>query len=91
MPKGKRESLDVILSKCRKSGKTPSEVEALASILSARSQAGLTQKQVAKLLGTTQSAIARMEANFARGKYPSVTMLQKYAKALGRTLELRFY
>ena len=52
-----------------------------------RSQAGLTQKQLADLVGTTQSAICRLEdADY--GRY-TLTMLNKIAAALGSHVEVR--
>ena len=54
----------------------------LDEVLKARSGSGLTQAEVAARIGTTQSAIARLES--AEPKHsPSIAMLQKYAKALG--------
>jgi transcriptional regulator with XRE-family HTH domain len=56
--------------------------------LKARSAAGLTQSEIAKRIGTTQSAIARLESG--SGKHlPSLGTLQKYARALDCRLELR--
>ena len=56
--------------------------------LKARSSAGITQAEVAKRIGTTQSAVARLESG--KGKHsPSLATLQKYANALGYRLELR--
>jgi len=86
----RRQSLEALLAEYRKAGKSPAETAALASILSARAEAGLSQQQVAEKMGTTQSAIARLEGNLARGKYPSLRTLQKYAIALDKRVELRF-
>jgi DNA-binding XRE family transcriptional regulator len=64
------------------------EVEyALArEMLTARSRAGLTQEAVAARMGTTKSAISRLEA---AGKHaPSVASLKKYAAAVGCTLKI---
>lgn len=64
------------------------EVEyALArQMLSARSRAGLTQEAVAARMGTTKSAISRLEA---AGKHaPSVASLKKYAEAVGCELRI---
>lgn len=56
-------------------------------MLSARSQAGLTQEAVAELMGTTKSAVSRLES---AGKHaPSLTTLKKYAKAVGCNLEIK--
>ncbi|WHZ16956.1 MAG: Antitoxin HigA [Nitrospira sp.] len=60
----------------------------LDEVLKARSESGLTQAEVAARIGTTQSAIARLES--AEPKHsPSIATLQKYAKALGYKVELR--
>ena len=60
----------------------------LDEFLKARSSAGITQAEVAERIGTTQSAIARLESG--SGKHsPSLATLQKYAHALGCRLELR--
>jgi DNA-binding XRE family transcriptional regulator len=52
----------------------------------ARSRAGLTQAQLADLVGTTQSAIARLEDADYRGH--SLTMLRRIAAALDARLEV---
>jgi transcriptional regulator with XRE-family HTH domain len=60
----------------------------LDEVLKARADAGLTQAEVAERIGTTQSAVARLES--AEPKHsPSIATLQKYAKALGYTVQLR--
>lgn len=56
-------------------------------ILEAREAAGLTQTALAKLIGTTQSVISRLEDADYEGR--SLTMLDRVAQALGRRLELR--
>lgn len=59
----------------------------LDEFLQARAAAGVTQAEVAARIGTTQSAIARLESG--KGKHsPSLATLQKYARALGCRLEL---
>jgi transcriptional regulator with XRE-family HTH domain len=64
------------------------EYALLDEFLKARAQQGLTQAQVAEKIGTTQSAVARMESG--RGKHsPSLATLSKYAEALGCTLEVK--
>lgn len=63
------------------------EFALLDEFLKARAAAGLTQEELAKRIGTTQSAIARLESG--KGKHsPSLATLQKYARALGCRLEL---
>jgi len=64
------------------------EVEyALAhEMLAARDRAGLTQEAVAVRMGTTKSAISRLES---AGKHtPSVASLKRYAAAVGCTLKI---
>ena len=64
------------------------EFQFLDVFLKARAAAGVTQAEVAERIGTTQSAVARLESG--RGKHsPSLATLQKYAHALGCRLELR--
>jgi DNA-binding XRE family transcriptional regulator len=61
----------------------------LDEILAARKEAGLTQAQVAKKMGTQTPAIARLESTLATGKHsPSLATLRKYAAALGKRVEL---
>jgi ribosome-binding protein aMBF1 (putative translation factor) len=65
------------------------EVEyALArEMLSARTRAGLTQETVATRMGTTKSAVSRLET---AGKHaPSVASLKKYAEAVGCKLQIK--
>jgi transcriptional regulator with XRE-family HTH domain len=60
----------------------------LDEFLKARAEQGLTQAQVAERIGTTQSAVARLESG--SGKHsPSVATLSRYAEALGCKLEIR--
>lgn len=57
-------------------------------IYEARTAAGLTQKQLALMLGTQQSAIARLEDADYEGH--SLGMLRRIAEALNQKLEVRF-
>jgi transcriptional regulator with XRE-family HTH domain len=67
------------------------EMPMLDAILRARSEAGLTQSQVAERMGTKAPAIARLEAALISGKpSPSIATLQKYAAALGKRLQFEF-
>jgi DNA-binding XRE family transcriptional regulator len=64
------------------------EFTLLDQFMKARATAGITQAEVAERIGTTQSAVARLESG--SGKHsPSLATLQKYANALGCRLELR--
>jgi ribosome-binding protein aMBF1 (putative translation factor) len=55
-------------------------------IYDVRKQAGLTQKQLADLIGTTQSVIARLEDADYEGH--SLSMLARIAAALDRKLKI---
>ena len=63
------------------------EYSLVRELLTARAKAGLTQGQVAESMGTTKSAVSRLEAV---GKHsPSVSTLKKYARAVGCDVEIR--
>lgn len=64
------------------------EFNFLDQILKARAESGLTQAQVAERVGTTQSAIARMESGVGKHS-PSLATLQRYAKAIGYRVEFK--
>ena len=65
------------------------EYAILDEMLSARRDAGLTQAQVAERMGTKAPAVTRLENSLASGKHsPSIETLRKYAKALGKRLEV---
>ena len=53
----------------------------------AREDAGLTQAKLAEHLGITQQAVARAERWSSN---PTVGFIQRWARACGRSLELRF-
>lgn len=58
-----------------------------AALISARSHAGLTQAELARRMGTTQSAVARMEGGKVK---PSTATLEKVAAATGMRLKVVF-
>jgi transcriptional regulator with XRE-family HTH domain len=50
----------------------------------------MTQAQIAEKMGTQAPAVARLERALATGKMsPSIATLQRYAAALGKSLEIR--
>ncbi|MBI4601654.1 MAG: helix-turn-helix transcriptional regulator [Planctomycetes bacterium] len=57
-------------------------------IYDARTEAGLTQEDLARLIGTKQPVIARLENADYEGH--SLSMLRRIAEALGKRLEVRF-
>ncbi len=65
------------------------EFSALEALLTARKEAGLTQAQVAERMGTTTSAVSRLESCLASEKHsPSLSTLRKYAAACGKSLRI---
>ena len=67
------------------------EYAALETLLSARKTAGLTQEQLADRMGTTKSAISRLESSLRNEKHsPSFATLKKYANACGKKLVVQF-
>ena len=63
------------------------EYQVADQLLKARARAGLTQDAVAEIMGTTKSAISRLEA---AGKHaPSLSTLKRYAHAVGCKLQVR--
>ena len=57
-------------------------------IYALREKAGLTQQQLAKLVGTTASVICRLEDADDRGH--SLSMLRRIAAALKKRIDIRF-
>ena len=63
------------------------EYQVADQLLRARSRAGLTQDAVAERMGTTKSAISRLES---AGKHtPSLSTLQRYARAVGCEIQVK--
>ncbi len=63
------------------------EYAALNAVLRARKEAGLTQAQIATRMGTTVSAVSRLESSLVNQKHsPSFATLKKYAHACGKKL-----
>jgi ribosome-binding protein aMBF1 (putative translation factor) len=63
------------------------EFSLAAAMIAARSHAGLTQKELAERMGTTQSVVARLEGGNSR---PSTATLDKFAQATGTRLRISF-
>lgn len=62
--------------------------EVLADLVVRRQAVGLTQADVATRMGTSQSAVARLEAG---GVDARLSTLERYAAAVGQRLELRLH
>ncbi|CAA7626680.1 Transcriptional regulator [Magnetospirillum sp. SS-4] len=61
------------------------EFEIAETLIRARQRAGLSQAEVAKRMGTTQSVVARLESGRS---LPSSTSLARYAAATGSRLHV---
>ena len=86
--------MEKLFAEWRKDPEYMREYEALEAefalaraLIGARAEAGLTQAELAARMGTTQSAIARMEGGKGR---PSTTTLAKVAAATGTRLRVSF-
>ena len=58
-----------------------------AALIEARAKADMTQEEVAAAMGTTQTAVARMESGRTM---PSTRTLERFAKATGMRLRISF-
>jgi ribosome-binding protein aMBF1 (putative translation factor) len=58
-----------------------------AALIKARSDADMTQEQVAASMGTTQAVVARLESGRVM---PSTRTLERFAKATGTRLRIHF-
>ena len=86
-------SFDAFKKRMLKDPKVKAEYDALeeefalaSELISARARAKLSQEEVARRMGTSQSAVARMESGRS---LPSTTSLVKYAKAVGHRVEIK--
>ena len=62
------------------------EYSIIEALIQARHDANLSQAELASRLGTTQSAIARLESGHVS---PSLSTLRRYAQATGTRLQLQ--
>lgn len=62
------------------------EFEMARELIGARTRARMTQDEVAKRMGTTQSVVARLESG---KRPPSLRTVQRYAEAVGGRMVLR--
>lgn len=62
-----------------------SEFSLVNALIQARSRADLSQAEVANRMGTTESAVSRLESGRVK---PSTRTLERYAKATGHTLHI---
>lgn len=65
--------------------KADADFAIVEALIHARTVAKMSQTQVAKRIGTTQSAIARLEAG---NVVPTISTLRRYAEATGTRLQI---
>lgn len=66
------------------------EYAALRTLLDARKQSGLTQDEIALRMGTTKSAVSRLESSLRDPKHsPTFETIRRYANACGKRVELQ--
>lgn len=63
------------------------EYSVVDQLLKARTRSGLTQDAVAERMGTTKSAVSRLES--ARRHAPSLSTLRRYAEAVGHEVQVK--
>ena len=61
------------------------EFQFTEELIKARIRSGLTQKQLAEKMGTTQSTIARLESGTS---IPTLRSLKRYAQATGSRIKI---
>jgi ribosome-binding protein aMBF1 (putative translation factor) len=66
-------------------GRLTPRYEAISKLIAARIQKGITQKELARKVGTKQSAIARFEAGNVN---PSLEFLERVANVMGYKLTI---
>lgn len=64
------------------------EYQIASQMLKARARAGLTQDAVAERMGTTKSAVSRLESA-GKKHAPSIATLKRYAQAVGCDLQVK--
>lgn len=62
------------------------EFELVSALINARMRAQLTQAEIASRMGTTESAVSRLESGRVK---PSTRTLERYAKATGHRLSIQ--
>ena len=66
------------------------EFALLRQLLLARQQAGLSQAEVARKMGTKAPAVTRLAPSLSESRHsPTIATLKKYATAVGCKLEIR--
>lgn len=65
------------------------EFSILNSAIAARKAQKLSQSDIARKMGLPRSAVCKLERGLVEGKMPTLSMLKRYAQALGKRVEVR--
>jgi len=94
--KAKRPDLKQLRKKALQRPEVKEEYDALAPVfnmkrkmIAMRKKAGLTQEQMAELLGTKKSNISRLES-IGSDISPRLSTLEQYAQVLGYSIKVEF-
>ncbi len=94
--KTKRPGIEQLRQKALQNPEVKAEYDALTpafemkrQMISMRKQAGLTQQQMAELLGTKKSNISRLES-VGSDISPRLSTVEQYARALGYSIKVEF-
>jgi transcriptional regulator with XRE-family HTH domain len=63
------------------------EFTLIEALVKARAHSNLTQAEIANRMGTTESAVSRLESGRVK---PSTRTLERYAQATGHKLQISF-
>ena len=74
---------------CKAVSELDAQYALLDAALAARKANNLSQADVARKMNLPRSAVCRLETGLKEGKLPTFALLQKYAEALGKKLEIR--
>ena len=92
----KRPTIEQFREKALKKHEVKAEYDALSSayemkrqMIEMRKKAGLTQEQMAELLGTKKSNISRLESVSSENS-PRLATVEDYARVLGYTIKVEF-
>lgn len=92
----KRPTIDQLRQKALQRPDVREEYDALGAVfemkrkmIAMRKKAGLTQEQMAELLGTKKSNISRLES-IGSDTSPRFSTLEQYARALGYSIKVDF-
>jgi len=61
--------------------------ELISAMVKAKQESGLSQKEIAEIMGTSETALSRL---LSGKQSPTISTMSKFAEATGKHLEVRF-